>query len=246
LASPLMAQYCEPDVFGLGTEPICHVAFADISNDSPSGTESPAYEDFTTIVAHLVPGTTYTVTIRGNTAGTPPNHLAMNFDWDLDYTFETHVELDDLAGGDCDTDASGSFTVPLNATLGNSRVRIVKTFSYGADDDGCMWYSSYGQAEDYTVNVNSTTSGIAAVDGRAFGAYPNPTTGNFTLTNNGADPVVDIRVLDMTGRLVHAERAVFAPGTGHDLQLANILSPGSYSLVALSGGVVSTVRLIVQ
>lgn len=244
-AAPALAQYCAPDVFTLGVEPICHVIFADLDHTSPSEGTAPAYEDFTALVAHVAPGVTYTVSVQGNTAGTPPNYIAANFDWDGDQLFETHVELGQLNGGNCDTEMTGEFTVPADAVIGTSRVRFVKTFSYSADDDGCAWFSSYGQAEDYTIDV-STTAGIVDLNAVPLGLFPNPNDGDFHLTNTGDSPNVEVRIMDVAGRTVHVERTVIAPGTAQPLSLSSYLSPGTYSALIASGTVTSVGRFIVR
>lgn len=244
-ALPALAQYCEPDGFGLGVEPICRLVFADVDHTSPGTSDAPPYEDFTSVVAHLERGATYTVTASGYTGGTPPDHLAANFDWDGDYTFETHVELADILGDNCSTETTGSFTVPANAAIGASRVRFVKTFSYYADDTGCQWGSSYGQAEDYTVEVALST-GIADRGRRAFTVTPNPGRGDITLWGSGDGAASDITVLDLAGRIVHRERAVPAAGAPLRLDLSSILSPGTYTVQVRQGDLERSARFVVQ
>lgn len=244
-ALPTPAQYCEPDGFSLGVEPICRLMFADIDNASPGTSSAPAYEDFTSLVAHLERGATYTVTASGYTGNTPPDHLAANFDWDGDYTFETHVELADITGDNCDTQTSGSFTVPADAAIGASRVRFVKTFSYYADDTGCQWGSSYGQAEDYTVEVALPT-GIAERNSRVFTVAPNPGNGDITLWVGSDGTASDITVLDLSGRIVHRERAVPASGAPLRLDLSSTLSPGTYTVQVRQGGLERSARFVVQ
>lgn len=244
-ALPTLAQYCAPDGFDLGVEPICRLVFADIDNTSPGTPSAPAYEDFTSLVAHLERGATYTVTASGYTGNTPPDHLAANFDWDGDYTFETHVELADITGDNCDTQTSGSFTVPADAMIGASRVRFVKTFSYYADDTGCQWGSSYGQAEDYTVDVALPT-GIAERNSRVFTVAPNPGNGDITLGAGSDGTASDITVFDLSGRIVHRTRAVPAAGAPLRLDLSSMLSPGTYTVQVRQGGLERSARFVVQ
>ncbi|HEY0977293.1 MAG TPA: T9SS type A sorting domain-containing protein [Flavobacteriales bacterium] len=238
-------EYCVPDVFALGVEPICRLAFADIDNTSPGTSAAPAHEDFTAMTAHLEAGGTYSVTASGYTGGTPPNQLAANFDWDGDFIFETHVELADIVGDNCDTETTGSFTVPIDALIGTSRVRFVKTFSYDATDNGCAWFSSYGQSEDYTVEVQAASSIVERRDD-LFRLLPNPSNGTFVLENRGLANVTDITVVDVSGRIVHTERATFGANARHHLDLSGRLTPGTYSAVILSTEARSVIRFIVQ
>lgn len=239
------AQYCPPDGFGLGVEPICWLAFANVDHESPTD-GAPAYEDFTSIVADLEQGSTYVIRFTGITAGTPPNYVAANFDWDRDELFETHVEIGQITGDGCSDTLTGSFTVPADAALGLSRVRFVKTFSYNANDNGCDWSSSYGQAEDYSINVLPAGVGIADIHASAFKLYPNPSNGDMTLVNHGTGSVLDLRILDLAGRQVHAERLNAAPGTEHRLQLAGRIVPGTYHAVLHNNEAVRAVRFVVH
>lgn len=241
----LQAQYCPPDVFGFGVEPICWVGFANVDNASPSTTSAPAYEDFTTIVAELVQGSVYTIRFTGFTDGTPPNYIAANFDWDRDSTFETHVEIGTITGDLCADTLTASFAVPADADLGLSRVRFVKTFTFNAGDTGCDWGSSYGQAEDYTINV-SPAVGIVDRAAGSFKLYPNPNNGDMTVVNAGSGAWVDLRVLDIAGRQVHGERLSFARGASHELRLAGQLASGTYMTVLHDGSSVSTMRFVVR
>lgn len=242
----LSAQYCEPDGFSLGVEPICRLAFANIDNVSPGTDSAPANEDFTAMVAQVQRGVTYTVTASGYTGGTPPNQLAANFDWDGDYTFETHVELANITGDNCDTESTSTFTVPMDAAIGFSRVRFVKTFSYNGSDDGCLWGSSYGQSEDYTIEVVSSGVGIAEHAPARFQLYPNPGNGNFTLVNTSDLPVLTITVFDVAGRVMHQEQANVANGATHQMDLQGSLPAGAYSVRVGNADQYATVRLLVQ
>lgn len=241
----LTAQYCPPDGFSLGVEPICRLAFANIDNVSPGDPSAPPNEDFTTLVAQVEQGATYTVTASGFTGGTPPDHLAANFDWDGDYTFETHVELADITGDNCDTETTGSFTVPLDAVIGFSRVRFVKTFSYYATDDGCLWGSSYGQSEDYTIQVLAST-GIAKNEPGKFRIYPNPTNGEFTLVTPGELPLLDITIMDVSGPVMYQEHVIVGAGMAHGMDLRGVLPAGAYSVCVASGDRTATSRLLIQ
>lgn len=246
VGNSLSAQYCEPDGFSLGVEPICRLAFANIDNVSPGESSAPANEDFTLMVAQVQRGVTYTVTASGFTGGTPPNRLAANFDWDGDYTFETHIELADITGDNCDTESTSSFTVPMDAVIGFSRVRFVKTFSYSATDDGCLWSSSFGQSEDYTMEVVASGVGIAENAIAQFQLYPNPGNGNFTLVNTSDLPLLDITVFDVAGRIMHQEQAIVAKGAAHQMDLQGVLPAGAYSVRVGNANQYTTVRLLVQ
>ncbi|MFZ1617620.1 MAG: GEVED domain-containing protein [Flavobacteriales bacterium] len=146
--------YCTTIDFQYTVEPICNVLFAGIDHSSPSGIDgAPAYEDFTnTPPANVTSGFDFPISVTGNTNGgfsTP--YIYAFFDWDQDGIFETSVNLGNLTGQVCTVPLTNMITVPANALPGISRMRIVKS-AYEIPSDPCMVYS-YGQAEDYLVNV---------------------------------------------------------------------------------------------
>jgi hypothetical protein len=65
------APYCGPITFTDNVEPITLVNFAGINNstDATAGTTNPEHEDFTAIVGNVVAGSSYSITLKGNTDG---------------------------------------------------------------------------------------------------------------------------------------------------------------------------------
>ena len=148
--------YCTTIDFGVSVEPICNVTFAGINNDSPSVVDSaPALEDFTSLIAAVDQGGTYTISATGNTAGPYTTFITAFFDWDQNGSLETAVQLGSINSSVCDIVISATVNVPLDAALGQTRMRVVKSFN-NPPTDPCGIYS-YGQAEDYTVAVSSQT-----------------------------------------------------------------------------------------
>ncbi len=174
LAGLAQAQYCAVDFDS--PEPICNVTFSNINNAS-SGTSSAGYEDFTAITGTVNLGSSYALSVTGNTDGPYTNTVWAYIDWDGDETFTGANEVF-LVGtmyfSNCDAvDAvTLDITVPLDAVVGNTRMRIVK--QYGEDvpspNDGCTLEGiGYGQVEDYTLTI---------VAGEICDAVPEP--GNTT------------------------------------------------------------------
>ena len=73
------------------------------------------------------------------------------------------------------TPINGTFTIPTTAVIGTTRMRV--SMKYNAIPTSCGSFT-YGQVEDYTVNVE--TSAIAALTGNStseafnFNLYPSP------------------------------------------------------------------------
>jgi parallel beta-helix repeat protein len=118
------------------------------------------YSDFTALpAADLSPGQSYTVTIAmGSCSAYNYNKGASVFiDWNADFDF------DDTGEGVGYTATTGSaagslsvtFTVPLTATTGDTRMRIVcQETSSPVNILACGTFS-YGSTEDYTVSIQS-------------------------------------------------------------------------------------------
>lgn len=145
--------YCSPTITTV--EPICLVQFAGINNSTCSAVGcSPAVENFTAgTPGNVMPGQSYEIIVSGNTGGNFTNHFRAFFDWDQDGVFETSVIIGTILNTDCVLQATTSISVPMGATLGSTRMRILKNFNT-SPTNACGTYS-FGQAEDYTIIVSA-------------------------------------------------------------------------------------------
>lgn len=150
---PYPAPYCAIDFTGQ-VEPITRLTFGGIdhrSDATPDG--SPALENFTDHAGTVIRGGSHPVTVEGHTGGLA-NHVRVFIDWNQNGLFEAGEQHDvGLLGPSNGTDgvrAIGSITVPDNAYLGNTRLRVIKQWSDVGD--ACSG-SGYGQAEDYTLAI---------------------------------------------------------------------------------------------
>ncbi|MBL0911073.1 MAG: T9SS type A sorting domain-containing protein [Bacteroidia bacterium] len=155
--SQFPAPYCAvtyPD----GVEPLTLVNFAGINNTS-SASGTTELEDFTAQTANVVQGSSYTFTAKGNTAGSWTNYIRVYIDWNQNNSFTDAGESFDIGTINTSTgtdaiQASASIAVPVGATAGITRMRVVKRFGQYGPDCGNVGNSlDYGQAEDYSVNV---------------------------------------------------------------------------------------------
>lgn len=150
-AKPATECYCEP-VFST-VEPICSVTFSDLDNPSdPTVGGSPAVEDFTNLAANVYRGNSYSLLVKGNTNGNFTNFITAHFDWDADGVFEMTYNLGPITNDVCTAVASVSITVPADAAVATTHMRITKNYNSSANDP-CGSYLR-GQAEDYTLHVH--------------------------------------------------------------------------------------------
>src|SRR5690606_32727285 len=161
----IFTGYCQVD-FPSNVEPITYVNFAGIVNTTGAAINgSPAFEDFTSIIAAVNQGETYPIEIKGNTDGNFTSKIVVYVDWNQDGVFDNAVgseemyELPDIlnsTGVDA-ISSQGFIEVPASALLGNTRMRVMKRFNTVPDPCNTL---GYGQAEDYTVEVSDATTSI--------------------------------------------------------------------------------------
>ena len=156
------APYCAMSGLTI-VEPITRVVFADIDNSSPASTSSPNYDDFTSVIGHVQAGQTYSLEVEGNTNGNYTTSVRAYFDWDGDITFtgvDEYVYVGTIVNS---TGLDGiraivNVTIPAGIPNGTMvRMRIAKKFttSNPSPNDGCTGGSSFGQYEDYTLQVGA-------------------------------------------------------------------------------------------
>ena len=155
-----IAPYCGPLQFA-NVEPITLVQFADINKTSSATTTGgTAHEDFTTTQGNVSAGGSYLITLKGNTGGNYQNEFVVFFDWNnngvLNDPGEVYVITQKLINstGVDNVSVSQTIAVPTNATSGSTRMRVKKVLSVTDLLNPCLG-TSYGQAEDYKINVTS-------------------------------------------------------------------------------------------
>jgi len=144
----LQAQ-CSPPTLNTSYEHIANVTLGSISN--PSGADPNGYGDYTTESTDLTAGSQYTITLTPH--GDEEEGWAVWIDYDdngvLNDPGETVVSIPKTAGV-----VSGTFTVPSGTSTGNKTMRIYMHYKCTPTDpcNKCTT-NSWGEIEDYTVNV---------------------------------------------------------------------------------------------
>ncbi|WP_309640728.1 GEVED domain-containing protein [Flavobacterium sp.] len=172
------APYCSSVTYSTDVEPITSVNFAAIANTSTNIVNaSPALENFISIAGNVITGNSYTMTLKGNTAGNFTNNFRVFIDWNQDGDFADSGEtfnagsIINSTGIDA-VQAVTNILVPSAALSGSTRMRIKKLYSAdtGSVDNPCTG-GQYGQSEDYTLNVTLCTplNWYVDNDGDTFG-----------------------------------------------------------------------------
>ena len=173
--------YCSAASTNTADERIGRVQLGTINNPS---TGTAGYENFTALSTNLVRGTTNTITVTPTWTSTVyPEGYAVYIDYNKNGIFTDAGETVYTRAASTTTPISGSFTIPAAATLGSTRMRVI--MAYNAIPSSSCGSFTYGQVEDYTVNiVVARTSNTASNNEISFNLYPNPVKGDVLNISN--------------------------------------------------------------
>ena len=144
-------SYCTSQGNSTADEKIGKVVFGTINNTS---TGTAGYENFTAISTNTVRNATYTITITPSWTSTKYKEgYAVWIDYNQDGDFLDAGEKVWTKAASTTTPVSGSIKIPTTALLGVTRMRV--QMKYNAIPTSCEAFS-YGQVEDYTINITST------------------------------------------------------------------------------------------
>ena len=123
-------------------------------NNATGASSSPYYTYYSSLSTDLTPGTEYTLTLSPGSYGSG-NYLAAWIDYNKNGTFETGEKLGNiLINGAAPLTGTITFTVPSGSSTGTTRMRVREVY-FVSDIDPCSTYS-YGETEDYNVNIQSS------------------------------------------------------------------------------------------
>jgi len=231
---------------------IAQVSFSDIDNGLLPG---PAgYQDFTDQIGTVRTSQSYPFSVTIDKETGPPGYYSTNqvliwIDFDQNGDFDgpdEQVFVSTLPLGN--PVVTGSITIPSTAQLGTTRMRIRlhdTDTDQGLPNPTPCGDSHFGQVEDYSLRIDFGT-GIDGSDAAPWRVFPNPGNGDLTIHYGGADGMVVLEVMDVTGRLVHGEQRLFHAGQQVFLPLAGRLSPGTYIVRFATGDHRHEQRIVVH
>src|SRR6056297_2685878 len=220
--------YCSSKGNNVNYEWIDLVQLNEIDNSTGS---NGGYADFTSMTANVTPGSSQTIYIScGFASSSYTEYWHVWIDWDHSGTFDADEEM--VSGSSSSADKlSATFTVPSDAQLGTTRMRV--TMKYNAAATACESFS-YGEVEDYTINV--TTAGTYAstsfTDATELGnemptdinVYPNPASDIITVAVENGKRVSTINIYNMIGSIM---KVVELNGNQKEIDISE-LPAGSY------------------
>lgn len=166
------------------------VQLGSINNTNSGGVGQPTYTNFSsTWSTSLLQGSTHTITIQGGTYA--PNNYAAWIDYDQNNTFSVNEKLGEFTTNAANQTQSFTFTVPANATSGNTRLRVRGVYLGTGEPnptDPCFAYA-YGETEDYGITITTPNTGYCiptSVNGTTDGDFINGVSiGSINNTNSG-------------------------------------------------------------
>ena len=192
--------YCTSRGNNVSDEYIGRVQLGTINNTSGS---NGGYANFTAQSTNLTVGVSNTITITPTWTGTIYSEgYAVWIDYNKDGDFADSGERVYSRTATTTTPVSGAFTVPATASLGATRMRV--SMKYNAVPSYCETFT-YGEVEDYTVNIASGTAKSTErgeVSAWASGervAYPNPVKDFLTLKLADGITVQSLKVSTVNG-----------------------------------------------
>ncbi len=192
--------YCSASANNTADERIGNVKFGTINNSS---TGTAGYENFTSVSTNVTRGSAYTVSITPVWTSTVYSEAyAVYIDYNQDGDFTDSGELAWTKSGSTTTPVTGSITIPASATLGATRMRVMMQYS-SIPSSSCGTYT-YGQVEDYTLNIGSSGRGDKLNTQELLTEvklYPNPVRDILNISNTTSE---EYKIFDMGGKLINS------------------------------------------
>lgn len=185
------SSYCASQGNNVNDEYISRVQLNTINNASGA----QLYSDFTSISTSLNEGTSYTVTVTPTWTGTVYSEgYAVWIDYNGDGDFGDAGELVWSKAASTNTPNSGTFTVPSGTMGGETRMRV--SMKYNGIPTSCETFS-YGEVEDYTVNLGGAGPDTQAPTAPSSLAASNVTQTTLTLSWNASTDNVGVTGYDV-------------------------------------------------
>ncbi|MBT0607866.1 S8 family serine peptidase [Aequorivita echinoideorum] len=170
--------------------------------NNPSGNDG-GYRDNTNLSANVNYGSNTIQLSAGFASSSYREYWKVWIDYNRNGTFESNelvVNFNSTSSGTL----SRSFTVPTSALAGPTRMRV--SMKYNSGQTACETFS-YGEVEDYTVNIGTNPTQMATSNGNTFEnlkmtIYPNPVKGdilNISIMNADA---TDYVLYNLVGQIV--------------------------------------------
>lgn len=212
-------SYCTSKGNSVADEYISRVQLGDIDNASSAGT---GYTDFTSISTNLSKGNSNTITITPTWTGTSYSEgYAVWIDYNQNGDFGDSGELVWSKAASKTTPVSGTFTVPSGAAGGETRMRV--SMKYNGIPTQCESFS-YGEVEDYTVNIGAGTADTEAPSAPSSLSASGTTQTSTSLSWNASSDNVGV-----TGYDIYLDGSLLGSTTSTSSNITGLTASTTYS-----------------
>ncbi|CAM1358076.1 exported hypothetical protein [Tenacibaculum litopenaei] len=199
-------SYCASKGNNSSYEWIDYVSFGGMTNSTGN---DGGYKDYTSKVANISPGSTNQLLVSaGFRSSSYTEHWAIWIDYNKDGTFS---DSEKVASGSSSSanNLSYNVSVPANAALGQTRMRV--SMKWNAAQTACETFS-YGEVEDYTVNITSSAVKSVEVAAEELGnnsgldlmAYPSPATDFIQVSLASGVQTATVKIVNALGSTVYS------------------------------------------
>lgn len=215
LQNPSTSLYCipNPPTGTAGDDYINGVVIGSINNSNTGSNTGPNYNDYTFLSTNLTQSTNYNLTVQSGAYATDYYAVWIDYNQDNDF-YDAGEKLGEFQTSVAFTNLNFNFSVPPTASLGATTMRVRCVYN-AAGMDPCVDYT-YGETEDYTVNILSGS-----------GPAPYCETNLQGVNCDVTDAIDDVYLLNST---------LFNLGTG-----CNSLTAQGYTIWPASGSTTTTV-----
>jgi carboxypeptidase D len=161
------------------------------------------YPDTGSATTTIYSDSTYTILIAsGSGTGIHSAGLWCDFDHNGDFQganefFYISDSIQEFSG-----DISAMVTIPSNA-MGTTRIRVRYIFNNPATQSSDCAIYSYGETEDYTVNIINVSVEIDKILSENINVYPVPASNNINISLGKLRGKCTIQLFDQMGRLIY-------------------------------------------
>jgi bacillolysin len=234
--------YCTTKGNSVADEYIDYVSIGGIANTTAG---NAGYGDFTSLTGNLPYGSNTIILSAGFSGSAYTEYWRVWIDFNKNGTFETSEQM--VAGSSSlSTNLSYTFTVPTTALAGTTRMRV--SMKYNAAPTACETFS-YGEVEDYTVNIGGTPiTGLVANNVATelgdennifdYSMYPNPTVNSLNV-KMGDNRKTSYRIVNYLGQQVDAGKL-----SENDINVSK-LSAGTY-FVEVNDGQKTMTKILIK
>jgi len=211
-------EYCTSKGNNYSYEWISSVTIGSFTNTSGAA----GYTDFTNKIVTLQAGQAYSISLTPTFSGTAYNeYWKIWVDLNGDGDFDDAGELVFDAGTMSKTTVTGTLTIPAGTAPISTRMRV--SMKYNGAQTACETFS-YGEVEDYTVNITQGTADTQPPTAPTGLTASNVTQTTLTLTWNASTDNVGV-----TGYDVYANGSLLGTVTGTSANVTGLTAGTTYS-----------------